>query len=201
MKMETRGDGFQEWMGYDARFFDSMRLEIEANGITRDVTLEQVQHHQGRFRISWDGITRTVDARVVGRELDDLLLSLVFLEGCAASRQVRCSEKAPKSGELTIHSNGASQHATVNGRRRGAEDGRGAKSSGGEERIVAPMPGKLVRVLVSLGDCVDVRQPLIVVEAMKMENEIVSSKKGIVKELPVREGTPVVAGRLLAVVE
>ena len=90
---------------------------------------------------------------------------------------------------------------TVNGRRRGAEDGRGGKSSGGEERIVAPMPGKLVRVLVSLGDRVDVRQPLIVVEAMKMENEIVSSKKGIVKELPVQEGTPVVAGRLLAVVE
>lgn len=201
MGMETHGDDSQGRMGCDARFFDEMRLEIEVDGITRDVTFEKVQHQEGRFLVSWDGNTRTVDARVVGRDFDDLLLSLVFLEGSAASRQVRCSEIGPKSGELTIHSNCVSWHAIVNGRRSGVEDGRGAKSRSGEDRIVAPMPGKLVRVLVSLGDSVDVRQPLIVVEAMKMENEIVSSKKGIVKELPVQEGTPVDAGRLLAVVE
>jgi biotin carboxyl carrier protein len=63
------------------------------------------------------------------------------------------------------------------------------------------MPGKVVRVLVSAGDEVSVRQGLVVVEAMKMENELRSPKDGRVKDVRVQAGTSVEAGRVLVVVE
>ena len=63
------------------------------------------------------------------------------------------------------------------------------------------MPGKVLRVLVKPGDEVQLRQPLVVVEAMKMENELTSPKAGRVKDVAVKEGVSVEAGRLLVVVE
>ena len=63
------------------------------------------------------------------------------------------------------------------------------------------MPGRVVRVLVAPGDTVDARQPVVVVEAMKMENELRSPKAGRVKEVAVTPGTSVEAGRVLVVIE
>jgi biotin carboxyl carrier protein len=63
------------------------------------------------------------------------------------------------------------------------------------------MPGKVVRVLVSEGDAVEAGQGLLVVEAMKMQNEIRSPKNGKVEKLLAREGLAVNAGDVLAWVE
>ena len=65
----------------------------------------------------------------------------------------------------------------------------------------APMPGKVVRVLVSEGAAVQAHQGILIVEAMKMQNEIKSPKKGTVKRLAVNEGMAVNSGDLLASVE
>jgi biotin carboxyl carrier protein len=63
------------------------------------------------------------------------------------------------------------------------------------------MPGKVVRVLVAPGDTVEARQGLVVVEAMKMENELRASGAGRVREVFVREGQSVEAGAALVIVE
>jgi biotin carboxyl carrier protein len=63
------------------------------------------------------------------------------------------------------------------------------------------MPGRVVRVLVAPGDIVEARQPVVVVEAMKMENELRSPKDGLVKEVAVVPGTSVEAGRVLVVID
>ena len=63
------------------------------------------------------------------------------------------------------------------------------------------MPGRVLRVLVSVGDEVAARQGVVVVEAMKMENELRSPKAGRVKEVNVTAGTLVEAGRVLLIVE
>ncbi|RPJ54475.1 MAG: hypothetical protein EHM24_31740 [Acidobacteria bacterium] len=63
------------------------------------------------------------------------------------------------------------------------------------------MPGKIVRVLVAPGDHVAARQGLVVVEAMKMENELRAPRAGRVKDVHVAEGALVESGRLLVVVE
>ena len=60
------------------------------------------------------------------------------------------------------------------------------------------MPGKIIRVLVQTGEKVDAGQGLLVVEAMKMQNEIRSPKSGTVERLLVKEGQPVNAGEILA---
>ena len=67
--------------------------------------------------------------------------------------------------------------------------------------LTSPMPGAVVRVLVKLGDTVTAHQPLLVVEAMKMEHEIVAPTAGIVTELPVADGAQVEACAILAVID
>jgi len=77
----------------------------------------------------------------------------------------------------------------------------GAVEVEGRQEILAPMPGKVVRVLVAVGDAVEAGQGLLVVEAMKMQNEIRSPKSGKVERLLVKEGQAVNAGEVLAWVE
>ena len=69
----------------------------------------------------------------------------------------------------------------------------------GRQQLVAPMPGKIVRVLVAAGEQVSAGQGLLVIEAMKMQNEIRSPKSGTVEKLA-REGQTVNAGEVLAIV-
>src|SRR5579864_4352440 len=80
--------------------------------------------------------------------------------------------------------------------------GRAATDDGkGPRKLVAPMPGKIVRVLVAESAEVEAGQGVVVVEAMKMQNEIKSPKKGVVRKLVAMEGAAVNAGDVLAVVE
>ena len=85
-------------------------------------------------------------------------------------------------------------------RLRGAQAS-GAQASEGSAQIVAPMPGKVVRVLVEAGAEVEAGAGLVVVEAMKMQNEMKSPKAGKVTSINVTTGATVNAGDVLAVVE
>ena len=84
---------------------------------------------------------------------------------------------------------------SLRGRKVGTDHGKGAR------RLVAPMPGKVVRFLVRENSPVEAGQGIVVVEAMKMQNEIKSPKKGVVLKLAVAEGAAVNAGDVLAIVE
>jgi biotin carboxyl carrier protein len=82
---------------------------------------------------------------------------------------------------------------------------RGRKGCGvddaGPKKLVAPMPGKVVRVLVVQGEPVEAGQGILVMEAMKMQNEIKSPKKGVVQKIVASEGASVNPGDVLAIVE
>lgn len=78
----------------------------------------------------------------------------------------------------------------------GARAGQDARST-----LTAPMPGKVVRVLARAGEAVEAGQGILVVEAMKMQNEIKSPKAGVVASLSVEEGAAVSSGQTLAVIE
>ncbi|MCM2343950.1 MAG: acetyl/propionyl/methylcrotonyl-CoA carboxylase subunit alpha [Alphaproteobacteria bacterium] len=79
--------------------------------------------------------------------------------------------------------------------------GSAGEEAGGEGRITAPMPGKIISVLVEKGWSVDKNQPLLIMEAMKMEMTIRAGCAGIVDELPVSAGQQVVDGTLLVAIE
>jgi biotin carboxyl carrier protein len=77
----------------------------------------------------------------------------------------------------------------------------GALRGEGRHNVTAPMPGKVVRVLVTAGDTVAAGQGLLVVEAMKMQNEMKAVRPGRVISVTAQEGATVAAGEVLATIE
>ncbi len=171
-----------------------MTFEVEINGRSRSVSIEKAGH--GRFRVSVDGATTLVDAERVG----EFGLSLVFPDASHQSGVVQLVPAGAR-GEFLAHVAGRTVPVVLNGRRLGRAAADAGAGAHGEQKISAPMPGRVVRVLVAQGDHVDVRQPVVVVEAMKMENELRSPKTGRVKTVAVHAGTSVEAGRVLVVIE
>jgi biotin carboxyl carrier protein len=172
-----------------------MTFAIEIGGRLRSVSVERAG--SGRYRVVLDGRAGPpvlVDAVRVGESTLSLLV-----DGGAASHEVQL---APGSspGELLAMLRGRTVAVGVNGRRRRRAAGDAAAGGHGEAAIVAPMPGRIVRVLVGAGDAVIARQPLVVVEAMKMENEVRSPRGGTVKDVTVSAGMSVDAGRVLVTV-
>ena len=102
--------------------------------------------------------------------------------------------------KLEIFASGKRASVTVeSARTRAAAAMRGASSGADEGLITSPMPGKVVKILVKEGDSVNQGNPVIVVEAMKMENELLATKTGVVQKVYVALGDAVEGGaRLIA---
>lgn len=163
-----------------------MKYEVLISGKARSVEL---QRESGSWRITLDGQPVAADVAEIDPHTFSILLN-------GRSHEIRVT----LSVGGTLHLQTGSHEFTAEvidprawraGRRAGAE-------AEGRQQILAPMPGKVVRVLVKPGEHVDARQGLFVVEAMKMQNEIRSPKSGTVERLLVKEGQPVNAGEILA---
>lgn len=174
-----------------------MRLEVAAAGRTRTV---HVAGHGGRYHVDVDASRRDVDAIPLSRGTWSLLIGPAGA-GHAGGRSYEIGVVERAAGELTVYVNGRAVPVRVGGRwrRRGAEPA--ADTGSGPQRIAAPMPGRVVKVLVKPGDAVQARQGLVVVEAMKMENELRAPGAGIVREIRVAEGASVEAGTVLVVID
>ena len=169
-----------------------MQYEVEVGGRLLQMT---VTRSGDGFAVAVDGRTRQVDAARIDAHTLSLLVDTVW------SKEVSIAAD-PVGGQLGVHVGATPVAVTLNGRRRwGRKDEGAGTASGGPQRLVAPMPGKVVRVLVKSGDPVTVRQPVVVVEAMKMENELRASREGTVAEIHVGEGMSVDAGALLLVIQ
>jgi biotin carboxyl carrier protein len=163
-----------------------MKNEIRIPGKTRTVEL----HRDGAcWQITLDGATTDADAIEIAPGIFSILLN-------GASHEVRVAPNP--DGSLTIQ-DGPNEFKTEvtdphswRGRKHGAAE------LEGRQKIVAPMPGKVIRLLVKPGDKVEAGQGLLVVEAMKMQNEVKSPKTGTVEKLQAIEGQPVNAGDTLA---
>ena len=166
-----------------------MKYEVVVAGKTRTVELVK---KNGAWEISLDGTL--LDANAV--ELAPNTIS-VLLNG--ESHQIRVAPKP--DGTLTLHTGLAEYAAEVNDPRSWRGRRHGALEVEGRQQIAAPMPGKVVRLLVKQGEAVEAGQGLLVVEAMKMQNEIRSPKSGKVEKLLVKEGQAVNAGDALVWVE
>jgi biotin carboxyl carrier protein len=182
-------------------------LEIEVGGRTYPISIERLDGP--RYRVVIAGAPRVVE---VARpdEFSLLLLTEISARGDDGGREKRTVAGVHQSsdfqiasgagpGELLVGLEGRTINVTVNGRR-SAHAEAGAHGHG-QASITAPMPGRVVRVLVEPGDEVSARQGVIVVEAMKMENELRAPRAGRVKEVSVAAGMSVEAGRILAVIE
>ncbi len=176
-----------------------MIYDIDINERTRRV---EVTREGAGFIVAVDGKTLSADVASVNGAWSLVLSELADGDPHIArhSHEVSVLERQP--GELTVHVNGRAVPVTVaSGRGSWARRGDAAAAGKGPAKIQAPMPGKVVKVLVKVGDTVTAKQGVVVVEAMKMENELKSPKAGTVSEVRAVEGTSVEAGAVLLVVE
>ena len=109
-------------------------------------------------------------------------------------------EKLP-TGAIEVIVNGQRIPVSIQDPKRLSHNAAAAAQAGGRAVLTSPMPGKVVRVMCSVGDEVIEGQGLLVVEAMKMQNEVQAPKAGKLSELKVIEGQTVNAGEVLAIVE
>jgi len=201
-----------------------LQYEIEAGGRVRQVTVSRTGD---RFAVNVDGHLRQVDfARIDAHTLSlivdtarsaggqDLMAGPQdppYISGPGPFGRNRPGPVGPGSVYETTIAPGADGRLVVLVRavpvtvklnaRRGGRRHAGAAAGFGPLRIAAPMPGRVVRVLVKTGDAVRARQPVVVVEAMKMENELRADRDGTVAEIHAREGMSVEAGALLIVIQ
>jgi len=124
---------------------------------------------------------------------------LLLHEGRVYECRVSGEAAAGAGAEVRVGDHSYQVHLSDPKRLRGA--GAAAGHEGGRAQILAPMPGKVVRALVEQGQSVEVGDGLVVVEAMKMQNELKSPKAGTVAELHAQVGATVKAGEVLVVVE
>jgi biotin carboxyl carrier protein len=161
-----------------------------------DVTIDgknyrlEINHADGRWFCRLDGCDVEVDAILARPDVLSLRIGNMAYE-------VK-SERVANELHLWVGSTRFAVEVrdprSLRGRTRAAD-------AHGPKKVVAPMPGKVVRLLVREGDEVEPGAGVAVVEAMKMQNEIKSPKKGTIQKVLVSEGATVNAGDVLAIVE
>jgi biotin carboxyl carrier protein len=171
------------------------RYSVEHGGAEQEVTVEKLDG--GRYRVGYGGSTRVVDARRVAGGGRAATWSLVP-EGGGRAALVDVDGALP---DVTVTAYGVSLPLKVADARRKLAGVVTRPQSGGPLSVKSPMPGKVVKVLVRAGGEVKAGQGIVVVEAMKMENELKAPRDGKVKEVQVKEGQAVEAGQTLATLE
>ena len=171
-----------------------MKLEVEIAG--RIHIIQYTGDFSGSSTVMLNGVPVAVEARM----LRPGILSLVVSEGVNAGRAWRVVLE-DDANDPAIHIAGERISYRVDDPR--SLKGRRASAGGadGPKPIKASMPGRVVRVLAQQGEDVGAHQGIVVIEAMKMQNEMKSPKAGRVAELRITVGDTVSAGDVLAVIE
>jgi biotin carboxyl carrier protein len=155
-------------------------------------TLEIEEIGKAVYRVSIDGHEFLVDGKKTGRTNYSLIINDRSFE----------VEVDSKEDEYRVLVDGRNYHVRLTDERRMlAGGGLAAVQLQGRQRVSVPMPGKVIAVLVAEGDKIEKGQGLVIVEAMKMENEVHSPITGEVKEIKVKPGDTVDGGAVLVVVE
>jgi biotin carboxyl carrier protein len=168
-----------------------MKLKATIFGNESELTLNYVE---GVSHAEVDGRQYEIDVRVLAPG-QYLLVSGATVYNC----RVDTNSSQPESFDVALR--GRNHNILiVDPKRLRSGQGSGAHHSGAAE-IISPMPGKIVRVLVEAGAEVAAGDGVIVVEAMKMQNEMKAPKAGVVVSINAEAGTTVNAGDVLAVIE
>ncbi len=175
-----------------------MIYNVDAGGYTRRL---EVQRHGRAFQVSLDGRQQLVEANMV-----DGVWSLVLFDQKESRRQnftIVVVELKDDSSALEVYVNGCLVPVKIaDSRVSWSQGSQGTRTlDSGPIQISAPMAGKVVKLLVQVGDTVIEHQGVIVVEAMKMENELQTPKAGSVVKILVKESASVEAGTPLVVIE
>jgi biotin carboxyl carrier protein len=170
-----------------------MKFRIQLTGVKGQRThVVELERNGTGYRVLLDGRTVEADATRVSPNTISVLLG---------GRAYEVYVTPALDGTVKLQSGPHEFTAGIQDPRAWRGRKQGAMEAEGRQPIVAPMPGKVIRLLVSAGDEVEAGQGLVVVEAMKMQNEIRSPKRGKVERVVATEGQNVNAGEVLAWVD
>jgi biotin carboxyl carrier protein len=164
-------------------------------------TWVEIRGKRYKVEIGPDGVA-TVDGvsyRVDLLELEPGVLSLLWTDADGHTQSFQCIADTDGEGEAVVID--GERHAYSVFDPRSLRSVAASASESGPRPLKAPMPGRVVRVLVAAGDKVAAGQGCVVIEAMKMQNELKAPKAGFVRKLAAAEGETVAAGAVLLVVE
>ena len=165
-----------------------MKFEAQMDG---DVIPVEVTGSNGRYRVVLGGEGLEVDARPTGGGGWSVLI------GHAST----AADVTEKDGSYVVHVEGEAYSIRVEEETRYIIRTRGGAAGAGGQVLKAPMPGRVVLVEVTVGQAVQPGDGLLVLEAMKMENEFKASAAGTVKEIRVESGQTVNPGDILLIIE
>jgi len=156
-------------------------------------------HHDVRVRHERDLVTAEVDGRSYDLEVHSSTASDLLIRH--RNEVFRCRVESNGKGSFTVDLRGRNYSVLlVDPKRLRGKQSVGAQAHGSVQ-VIAPMPGKVVRLLVELGTKVEAGAGIVVVEAMKMQNEMKAPKAGVVTLLNAVDGATVNAGDVLAEIE
>ncbi len=168
------------------------RFSVEVAGTEQEISVEKLDGN--RVRISRGGKARVLEAvRVAGSARASAWS--ILPDGGGPAALVDVDGAAP---DLTVTVDNKSVPLKLQSARAKVAGRAAPPPKGGPASVQSPMPGKVVKVLVAVGEAVKSGQGVVVVEAMKMENELKAPRDGTVKSVAVKEGQPVEAGQTLA---
>ena len=166
-----------------------MKLKASISGNDHEVVLDRAD----------DTFTVAVDGRQYELEVRSRATGKYLLRQGSRIYNCRVEQRSSDAFEVVFH--GRNYEITIiDPKRLRSGQNSGSHHSGAAE-ITSPMPGKLVRILVKPGDQVEAGAGVLVVEAMKMQNEMKAPKAGTVVSIEAQEGATVKAGDVLAVIE
>ncbi len=148
-----------------------------------------------------DKLVATVDDRAYELEVSQPEAGVYLFNNNGKVTEIFVPRSVTAGEPVTVTSGETSYEITIIDPKRLRGTGTGDAHSHGHAEIRTAMPGKVVRVLKATGEAVERGDGVMVVEAMKMQNEIKAPKAGVVKEIKVEEGGTVAAGEVLAVIE
>jgi biotin carboxyl carrier protein len=165
-------------------------IQIEIDGKLRRLDLSR--------SAAGDGWSATLDGDPV--EIDARLIQPGILSLIVQGHSFRCVlDEGPI--ESAIQTGGRRFLFSVDDPRSLMAQRRKSGASSGQQVIKAPMPGRIVRLLVQAGDEVAAHQGVVVIEAMKMQNELKAARAGKVAEIKTEAGATVAAGAILVLIE
>ncbi|HEY7838745.1 MAG TPA: biotin/lipoyl-containing protein [Terriglobales bacterium] len=172
-----------------------MTVQVELDGTTRTIDVQRAAGgEEGAWSITVDGAAVAAD---VASPTPDTISLLIGGRSWTFTWQLDAT--TPAGSRLWVAGSGHEAIATVRDPRR-LSALRPVEPSG-TARLLAPMAGKVVRLLAAVGDPIEAGQGVVVLEAMKMQNEVRSPKSGTLRALAVTAGATVAPGALLAEIE